>query len=296
VIPIIVTKMMGIWFRGHNLGMANGVNAMGMGLGLMLGPMISATYLSPALGGWRNVLYLYGAISILVAGLWALFGREPPDSSKTPLTRVAAPMGQALGVLIRNKSLWFIGLALLFRQTCMGGVIGYLPLYLRGQGWAPADADGALAAFFAASTLFVVPLSLLSDRIGSRKVLIFPALIVTAASIGLLPLAHGISVWVLVILAGASFDGFMAIVVTHILETQGVGQSHSGTALGLVFTISQPGGIVGPPVGNSLASLSPGAPFIFWSAISLPALAFMALSRETGWKTGRVKSKVEISS
>ena len=66
IIPITITKTIGIWFKGKNLGMAMGVSAMGMGFGLMLGPMISATVLSPLLGGWRNVMYLYGAISTAV--------------------------------------------------------------------------------------------------------------------------------------------------------------------------------------------------------------------------------------
>jgi MFS family permease len=296
IIPIIITKMIGIWFRGYNLGMANGVTAMGMGLGLMLGPMVSATFLSPALGGWRNVLYLYGAISLGVAGLWAAFGREPPHSMSTLKPGVAAPMMQTLKVLIRNKSLWFSGLAVLFRTACMSGMMGYLPLYLRGQGWAPGDADGALAAFFGASTLFVIPLSILSDRIGSRKIILFPSLVLSVTCVGLLPLAHGAIVWLLVVLAGMSFDGFMATMATYILETQGVGQANTGTALGLVFTISQPGGIVGPPLGNAFASISPGAPFIFWALIAIPAAVFLGLSKETGWKTSHSRSKPGIQS
>ncbi len=64
IIPISLTKTIGSWFQGRNLGMAMGISFMGMGLGLMLGPMISATILSPLLGGWRGVLYLYGAVAI----------------------------------------------------------------------------------------------------------------------------------------------------------------------------------------------------------------------------------------
>src|SRR3989304_9689001 len=36
-VPINLTKTVGIWFRGQNLGMAMGISAMGMGFGLMLG-------------------------------------------------------------------------------------------------------------------------------------------------------------------------------------------------------------------------------------------------------------------
>ncbi len=282
IIPIIFTKMIGIWFRGYNLATANGVGAMGMGLGLTLGPMISATYLSPLLGGWRHVLFLYGGISVAMAVAWLGLWRKPPSAAVEPAPKIAVPFRQALGVLAKNKALWFIGLTVLFRSACMSGMMGYLPLYLRGQGWAPADADGALAAFFAASTISVVPLTMISDRLASRRTLMFPALLLMTTCIGLLSVARGPEVWALVILGGMTMDGFLAIAATYVLETQGVGQANTGTALGLVWTISQPGGIFGPPLGNSFASISPGAPFIFWACLSLPAFVTLFFARETG--------------
>ncbi|GAI98627.1 unnamed protein product, partial [marine sediment metagenome] len=71
-IPINVHKVASIWFPGRHLGLANGILSLGMGLGLTAGAMISATILSPLLGGWRNVLLLYGAISIGISILWLL--------------------------------------------------------------------------------------------------------------------------------------------------------------------------------------------------------------------------------
>src|SRR3989304_119530 len=38
VVPVNVTKTVGMWFRGPKMGMAMGISAMGMGLGLTLGP------------------------------------------------------------------------------------------------------------------------------------------------------------------------------------------------------------------------------------------------------------------
>ena len=39
--------------------------ALGMGLGFLLGSFLAATFLSPLLGGWRNVLLLYGGVSVV---------------------------------------------------------------------------------------------------------------------------------------------------------------------------------------------------------------------------------------
>ena len=272
IIPITVTKAIGIWFKGRHLGTAMGISAMGMGFGLMLGPMISATILSPLLGGWRNVVHLYGAVCILVGGLWILFGREPQKADSATGIPDKIPILDALSQLIHNKGLWLLGITLLFRTGCIMGMTGYLPLYLREQGWHPVSADGALASFYAVSTICVVPLSSLSDRLGSRKVILLPALIVTLICFGILPFVNGTPIWVLMVLSGVFMDGFMAIIVTMLLETEGIGPVYSGTALGLLFTISQVGGVLSPPLGNSFAGIHPGLPFIFWAALSAAAI------------------------
>ena len=292
IIPVNVHKTVSIWFQGKNLGVANGVVSMGMGIGLMLGPMISATVLSPLLGGWRNVLFLYGAVSVVVSILWFLFVKEARQGDSIVGYSSAVPIRQALLRLIRIKNLWLLGFTLMFRMGCIIGMVGYLPLYLREQGWAVASADGTLASFYAVSTMAVIPLSLLSDRLGSRKTVLFAALLTAIIGVGLLPVVDGIMVWILIVLVGIFMDGFMAVILTMVQETEGVGPRYSGTALGLVFTISQLGAFISPPVGNSLASVNTGLPFIFWAALSIAPLATLAFTKETGWR--RIKNLTSI--
>ncbi len=284
ILPINLTKAVGIWFKGKNLGLAMGISGMGMGMGLMLGPMISATVLSPALGGWRNVLHLYGVLSVIVGVLWWIFGREPRHVESFEDDSDSVPFREAFSHLIRNKALWLIGLTLLFRVGGLMGTTGYLPLYLREQGWPVASADGTLAAFYGVSTICVVPLSLLSDKLGSRKVIMLPALVVTIICLSLLPVVEGNTIWLLMVLSGIFMDGFMALVVTMLLETKGVGPQYSGTALGIVFTIAHIGSVSSPPLGNSLASLNAGVPFFFWAGLSVMALVTILFCKDTGWR------------
>jgi MFS family permease len=284
VVPITVTKAIGIWFRGRNLGLAMGIGAMGMGFGLMLGPMISATVVSPALGGWRNVMYLYGAVSALVGILWAIFGREPERSYLLTSGSAAVPLRQPLLKLVRLKAIWFISLTMLFRVGGLMGTTGYLPLFLRNQGWTEVAADGTLAAFYGVSTLCVVPLSYLSDRLGTRKMILYPALLITMFCIGLIPYVNAATVWVLMILAGIFMDGFMSLMTTMLLETEGVGSDYSGIALGINFTIIHIGSVSSPPLGNSLEAINDGAPFLFWAALSAVAFVWLFFVKETGRK------------
>jgi NNP family nitrate/nitrite transporter-like MFS transporter len=284
VIPVAVTKTLGMWFRGPRLGLAQGIGAMGMGLGLTLGPLISATLLSPALGGWRNVMFLYGAISAFVGILWLAMGKKPPEVQPDAGTPARVPLRQALAKLLRLKPLWLLGLTLMFRIGGVMGMTGYLPLYLSGKGWAQAAADGTLSLFYAVSTLSVIPLSFLSDRLGSRKAIMLPALVVSTVCIGVLPVAPEGLVWVLMVLSGMFMDAFMAITVTMLMETAGVGMEYAGMALGILFTIAQIGSLVSPPLGNAFAHIDAGLPFVFWAALSAAALGMLIFVKETGWR------------
>jgi MFS family permease len=279
-IPISLTKTIGAWFQGPNLGMAMGTSSMGMGLGLMLGPMISATILSPILGGWRGVMYLYGAVAVSMGVLWFLLGREPDQTGSSSRDIIAEPFRQTFSRIIRVKGLWLMGFTLFFRWGGIQGVAGYLPLYLRDQGWAPVSADGTLSVFYGVSLISVIPISSLSDRLGARKAILFPALILTFIGFALLPFVDGILIWVLIIMSGLFIDAFMAIIVTLLYESNWVRPKDYGMALGFTFAISQVGMMIAPPVGNSLASLNPGLPFIFWAALSGAALLTLAFMRE----------------
>jgi len=269
MMPINVHKAVGLWFQGRDLGAANGVVSMGMGMGLMLGPMISATVLSPLLGGWKPVLFLYGAVSMFIGLLW-LVRRNKDERNLGRAQQVStAQFGKGIAELVRAKTLWLIGLALLFRTGGNIGFVGYLPLYLRRIGWDAAYADGALAAYYAISTLAVIPISLVSDRIRSRKAILFLASTTGILGIGLIPLADGPAVWVLVLAVGLFMDAFMSVIITLAQETKGAGLTYPGMTLGLIFTCSQVGSFISPPLGNSLSNFHPGLPFLFWSLLSL---------------------------
>ena len=92
LIPPIINmsgmKNCGLWFPNRQLGLANGVLAMGMALGFLIGTFLSATVLSPWLGGWRNVMFFFGGIAVLLSIPW-LFSPEPPVSADAATAAVA---------------------------------------------------------------------------------------------------------------------------------------------------------------------------------------------------------------
>jgi ACS family glucarate transporter-like MFS transporter len=262
-------------------GMAQGLIGTGGGIGAILGPLISATIVSPWLGGWRNVLFLYGAVSVFIGLLWLFTVREP-ERIKSVDSESKVPLRQAFSHLWHVKAIWLLGLTLLAQTGCNQGMIGFLPLYLRGNGWLAAAADGTLAVFSGIGMLAVIPLTLLSDRTGSRKSLLGIAYIVNMLAVGLLSVIHNEMTWLLIVMSGIFSSVTPSLVTTMTIENKEVGTAHSGTAIGLVIGIANIGWVIAPPIGNSLAGISFGLPFVFWAALALGGFIITIFLKETG--------------
>ena len=261
-------KTAGQWFPSRQLGLANGVLSMGMALGFMLGAMLSATVFSPLLGGWRNVLIVYGICGAMFSVPWLL--SPPPPQKQTAAGSISRlPIKTSIRAVVQIKNIWLLGFALLGFGGCVQGLLGYLPLYLRSAGWEGALADSALTLFHSVSLLFVLPIALWSDRLGSRRRFLITAALMISVGTGLLTIVSGNLVWVAVFIAGFARDAAMAIFFTMVMETRGVGSVYAGTATGLTMALSAIGSTFAPPIGNSLASWNPSAPFAFWAVLAL---------------------------
>jgi len=278
-IPMNVHKTCGVWFSGRYLGLANGIVSSGMALGFLLGSLLSASVLSPWLGGWRQVLFLYGALSIVMGIFWS-FTHEVPSSERTPGREEKVPLREGLPYVARVRNVWLLGLTMLGIGGCIQGTLGYLPLYLRRIGWPETLADVAMATFHGISLVATIPVVMLSDRLGSRKGILMAGTVTIAAGVALLFLSAGNLVWAAVLIAGVVRDGFMGVLMTWILEFKKVGTKYGATAIGMVLLFGRLGSLMSPPLGNSMADFSLSLPFIFWAALALMGLVCLYFVKE----------------
>ena len=149
------------------------------------------------------------------------------------------PIPYALRQVARIRQVWWLGLIMLSVGGCIQGTLGYLPLYLRGQGWLARRADSAASLFHLASMFFVVPIAVWSDRLGSRRKVLLAAASTMVVGIGALSVAGGDGIWTAVVLVGMVRDGFMGVFITLIIETEGIGATYAGTATGLVMGLAR---------------------------------------------------------
>ena len=275
-------KVVTSWFSPAERGMATGIFSSGFAGGFLIGSFSAATYLSPWLGGWPNVFFLFGGLSILIGIAWLLLHPKPTKEETT--SRQGQTLREStidpLKQVLFKRNLWVIGVAKLGFLGCVRGFTGYLPLYLRGEGWVPAQADSTISMFYLFSLIFVVPLSIYSDRVGRRR----PFLIILMAFMGIavlgVPLTDGLFLTACVILAGVTFDGVMGLTVTAVTEVKGIGAALASTAVGFTFMIQQLGGTFAPILGNSLEQYSPQTPFYFWGGIAVVGAIIISLLRE----------------
>ncbi len=266
ILPMSFVKLNREWFASRQLGFAQGVMSAGFATGLMLGSRLSATVLSPLLGGWRPVLILLGLCAIALGLLWAL--AHPPVERRRETGFDVGQILRSLRYASSFRELWVLALAVFGVLGLMRGLVGYVPTYLREIGWGVIEADSAITVFFFCSLIGVVPLSHLSDRLGNRRiVLAFGASMMTTGT--LLMFLVGGNFWGVMLamaLAGFTFDSFMALKGAAMTEIDGLEIAFVGSALGFGNVLQNAGSTLIPPLGNALSTVALNTPFLLWAA------------------------------
>ncbi|MBN1161276.1 MAG: MFS transporter [Dehalococcoidales bacterium] len=278
--PSIVPKATAVWFGGKRLALANGILIVAWSLGSMVATQFSATVFSPSLGSWRGVMFLFGGISIALGLLWFFTGREPDKTENPELSTDKIPFRQALSHISRIKEVWIIGLVTFFNWGASMGFMGYLPLYLRNIGWSPASADSVITVSSAMMLLGSIPMVLLSDRLKSRWGVLMVSVTALAVSLVLLPYVNTLGVWLVIIIGNFLRSGSSSLFNVMLLENKNIGSTYGGTAIGLASTISMVGAFVAPPLGNSLADMNKGWPFLLWAGLASLSIPLMFFIRE----------------
>ena len=287
-----VPKALGMWFPPQEFGLANGVSQAGYGMGGALATVLTPLVLG-LLGGWRNLTHVLGFASIALGVLWLLTVKDrvpatPPadgshttDAGESSLGAVAA-----IRQVLRVRDVWILaGCYMLFLGGYIG-IIGYVPTYfVEEQGMTQVEAGFVVSLLLWAFVVGSLILPALSDRVGLRKPLYIPGMLLTGVCMILAAYATGYSLWVVVIVWGL-LGGVGPIAFVVPLEMDGVGPILAGSAVGIALTAGYLGGMLSPIIGMSLVELNPLAGFLFWGGCyALAGVLFMGL-KETGPRAG----------
>jgi len=252
-------KALGMWFPPREMGMASGVLNSFIGAGGAIGMMISSTVLSPALGGWNRVLYLYGAIAIVIGILWLLFIRDRkvtvPEKPDTVTTERSSLRADYLKML-RSKNVWFLILIYLMFMGGYLGASGSLPYLLKAQGWSANQADLVISLVLWLFVLGSMIVPTISDRIGLRRIVFTVCLIPAGLAIFGCFFLPSPWIWGAAAIWGLC-AGAIPLVMAVPLELPEVGPALAGSAMGLIMAAGNVGGFIFPLVTAPLAAINP---------------------------------------
>jgi MFS family permease len=282
VVFTVAPKTTAVWFSHRHLGLTNALLQVAMTIGSMTSTMLSATLLSPLLGGWRNVLLVLGIPAVIIALLWLFTGREPQKRELPDASASAIPFKQALSQVVRLKEVWIWGFIMLTFMGSMTGFGGYLALYLRNLGWTNVASDTAITLLSATGLIGMIPMVLIANRLKAPKTIFMFSMMTLALSFFILPFLQGSWFYVVLILSGLLRSGAPALATALIFQVKGVGSTYGGTAAGLATTIGMIGSFAAPPLGNSLAGIHPGLPIIFWGVLALVSLPLSLMIKNRG--------------
>jgi len=274
-------KAIGLWFPAAELGLANGLalggNGAGQGLATWLAPLAL-----PYVAGWRGLTFGIAAGVAVLAVLWAASVRDPHASHPTPAPGEGSSLLSGLRSVLAIRDVWLLAASYFFFLAGYIGVVGYLPTYLVSvQGFEPARAGAMLTVVLAAYVVGSLTLPALSDRIGRRRVVYIPgvlvcgAMIVASAQLVGWPLIGVLALWGLA-------AGGIALVFVVPLELASVGPALAGSAVGATLSAGFLGGFLSPLIGLALAERAPLLAFGFFAGCYVASGLCFALLPETG--------------
>ncbi|MFQ6073631.1 MAG: nitrate/nitrite transporter [Candidatus Bathyarchaeia archaeon] len=283
-------KLVATWFPHERAGFAVGGSISGFSLGGAIG--LSATpHLLTAVGTWRNVFYVYGAWTMVLAVVWWCLAREPDEITLSERkVHSNASLTRDLATLLKTKQVWLLSGLYLTASTCYDTVLLWLPSILKAKGLSPTTAGlitSMLPFGFLVASLTV---GTLSDRAGLRKPFLLVLGLVTGPAIYAVGTAPGPAEWMFAFIIGFSTIGVLTLVLTIPLELAPT-SPRVASAVGLISSIGNIGSFLIPTVVGQIRDLTGSftLAILLLAVIGEFTLVLSLLVVETGRKKSRRK-------
>jgi nitrate/nitrite transporter NarK len=276
------------WFPKEKIPLVNGVLTVGMGLAggtvvFLMGDIMAA------LDGWRNTFYVFGAVTAVLTVAWMILGRENPASG----VREQPQEPGAFRAILRNKTLWLLGIGVTGDMLCFGAMETLWPTYATEKGFLTLEqasfCEGLSYYGFAVGSVLG---GVLTMRLGRRKpVLWLSGLMLPLVTMGVLfsrsfPVLA--SLWFLWGLA----ELYYPVIMTIPYELPGIKPQGVVLATAFVVTVFTAGSGLGPLLAGYVAGAI-GLEKALLVTCFFPLLLFVAglLILETGPRAGNGGSR-----
>ena len=260
-------------------GFAISMHGFGSNIGNVVGPLMAGALLGVLL--WKYVFFIYAAPALLLAAFvwWSLkdLGKE---GGLEPRRELRGRFRDSW-ILLKNPVILGLVAAATLRGIGLNALFHWTPFYLEDElGMGHFEAGFHYALLTGTGIISGPALSILSDRLG-RKMVLIPGLVI-AAALSLLVVSTGDSVLLALVLAGI---GMFSFALHHIIQAallDLVGRGTEATATGLLFGLNGVVGGVSPFLALAIIEYLGGFGSIFYyvgivTAVSALIMALIPL-------------------
>ena len=276
------------WFPANKITMVNTVLTLGMGAAGATVIFVTGDLIE-ALNGWRNAIYLFGAISALTFIGWMILGRENP--SPVSDTAVEASESSPIKTVLKYKALWLLGIGVTGDMLCFGAMETMWPRFALSEGFLSLErASYCMGLTYYGFVVGCLLGGIISQKIGRRKPLLwFPGLFLPFLTLGILFSHSFVVLAVLWTLWGLS-EVYFPIIMTIPYELPGIKTSEIAVATAFIVSVFTAGAALGPIMVGYIADAFGSLKLALAITCGFPFLLVVAglLITETGPK-GRPK-------
>ena len=248
-LPKLVSEL----FPAELAGTTSSVYAVGATLGSATVFAVARPLVDPLLGGWRPFFAYTGLFVVGFAVLWTavsryLWRRIPLFAENDDQTFTLASIEDDLRQVLTHSGLLLLVVVGTMRLFITHGLSNWLPTILETRGLTPTLAGTVTSGFIVVRIVGIASVPALSDRFSTRRLPIVAC--GCAGTLGMGGLVVGRSLWTLSLslaLVGVFVIGGLSPLVRAIpIEMRGIGPGLTGVATGLIFTVGEIGGFLGP--------------------------------------------------
>jgi CP family cyanate transporter-like MFS transporter len=248
-------KLVAAWFTHERTGFAVGMSISGFSLGGALGLSVTP-YLLMTSNTWRDVFFVYGTWTLILAVVWWCLAQEPVETMR--LERKVGPdasLTRDLLALLKAKQVWLLAGLYLSASACYDTILIWLPSILTAKDLQPTTAGlitSMLPFGFLAASLTI---GILSDRAGLRKPFIIVLGLISGPAIFAVGTALGPAAWILAFLVGFTTIGVLTLVLTIPIEFAPTVFTVA-SAVGLISSIGNIGSFLMPTVVGQIRDVT----------------------------------------
>lgn len=245
-------KLVSVTVPANRRGSATSVYVVAASAGMAIAFATGRPVLGAALGGWRPAFWWSGLVILAVALAWLVVIRilGPGQNGAAAAEADAGSVREDLMTVLTHRGLRLLVVVGTVYLLVMHGTQAWLPTIMEGRGLSAGLAAGLATLLVVARTVGILAIPPLSDWLGLRRPVVIACGALVAAGVGGLLVTGSNLVFTaaVVVVAGLGLGGLAPLVRTLPIELPEIGPRLTGTATGLIFTIGEIGGFLGPVV------------------------------------------------